>query len=152
MYGIAFIILGNIAGNAIAFGKYTMDAADRPNASKGAIIGLAIAAITISCSFHVFSRRGGIIINNVFAVFKVALLLAVVILGFSYRAGHDFGGGVGSNANFQAPMSFENPRTDLASYSQSFLFILWTFSGYEQPFYVGVSLSSYSGPLISFRF
>ena len=125
-----------------------MDAANQPNASKGTIVALAIASVTASCLLHVCSRRGGIIVNNVFAVLKVAFLLTIIILGFAYRAGHDFGAGVVLNANFNSTTIFANPRPDLASYSDSFMFVLYTYSGYEQPFYVWLSWESRSQPLI----
>jgi hypothetical protein len=42
MYGIVFIILGNLSGNAIAFGIYVMSAAGYDDPSRGSVIGLAI--------------------------------------------------------------------------------------------------------------
>ena len=72
MYGIVFIILGNLSGNAIAFGIYVMSAAGYDDPSRGSVIGLAVGALSCACLVHVASRRGGIILNNIFAVVKVA--------------------------------------------------------------------------------
>ena len=146
MYGIIFIILGNLAGNAIAFGSYIMAAAGRDsNTNKGAVLGIAIAAQTFACGLHVFSRRGGLLVNNAFAIFKVMLLLTLVVFGFWYAAGNrpavddpsklDYS----KTTNFNTNESFNSPRTDLASYSNAFLYIMYAYSGVEQPFYVSGS-------------
>ena len=136
MYGIVFVLLGNLAGNAVSLGTYVMDAAGQPNASKGHVLGLAIASLSISCLLHVFSRRGGLLVNNAFAVFKVTILLVVILLGFIYRAGYDLGGGNVRTNNFDPGYSFADASPDLANYTNSLLFILYTYSGYEQPFYI----------------
>jgi amino acid transporter len=61
-------------------GSYpTLDGLGPADAS---VVGIAICAITLSVLMHIFSRRGGIIINNIFAVVKVCLLFVVVIAGF----------------------------------------------------------------------
>src|SRR5947209_3237010 len=91
-YGVAFIILGNLSGNAIAFGLYIMSAAGYDDPSRGSVIALAIGALTLACLIHVASRRGGIMINNVFAVSKVAILLIIIIFGFIRAGGYTFGG------------------------------------------------------------
>jgi hypothetical protein len=52
MYGIVFILLGNLSGNAIAFGNYIMEAAGEPDPSKGVVIGIAIAALTLAIGVH----------------------------------------------------------------------------------------------------
>jgi hypothetical protein len=52
MYGIVFILLGNLSGNAIAFGTYIMEAAGNSNPSKGAVIGIAITALTLAIGVH----------------------------------------------------------------------------------------------------
>jgi hypothetical protein len=52
MYGIVFILLGNLSGNAIAFGNYIMEAAGEPDPSKSVVIGIAIAALTLAIGVH----------------------------------------------------------------------------------------------------
>jgi amino acid transporter len=84
-----FLVLGNLAGNAVYIGQYVMLAArgsyptlDGLGPADAGVIGIAICALTLSVLMHIFSRRGGIIINNLFAVVKVCLLFIVVIIGF----------------------------------------------------------------------
>src|SRR4051812_2092132 len=90
MYGIAFIVLGNLSGNAIALGRYVMLAAGHDDPGKGPVIGIAIAALVIITLLHVFSRRGGILVNNFFAVLKVCMLLMIIIVGIATRTGRNF--------------------------------------------------------------
>ncbi len=144
MYGIVFILLGNLSGNAIAFGNYVMIAANHPNASRADIIGLAIAALTVAILLHICSRRGGIIINNLFTVIKVLILIAIIVMGFIKASGHKLGGADKSTDNFDPRKSFSSShRGGVADYSSSLLYISYTYSGFEQPFYV---LSEVSRP------
>ncbi|KAK0754330.1 amino acid permease-domain-containing protein [Schizothecium vesticola] len=104
---------------------------------KGAIIAIASAAITACVLVHLLSRRGGIIINNFFAVLKVVILLVIIILGFMRAGEADLGGGSPkATDNFKLDNSFEDPVNDVPSIANSFLFVLYTYSGWEQPFHV----------------
>lgn len=153
MYGIIFVVLGNRAGNAIAFGIYVMQAADRQG-SPGEIRGLAIAALTAACMIHWLWRRGGIVLNNLLAVLKTSVLLAIIVIGFSAAAGASFGHGKvhgntidpdtsRSTSNFDVHTSFTHASTSAASYANSIVFIIYAYAGFDQPFYVSNSLHHY---------
>jgi amino acid transporter len=142
MYGIPFILLGNLAGNALALGRYVMlaagysDAAGKLTASRGSVIGIAIGALTLVILLHMSSRRGGIILNNAFAIFKVLLLLAIIVIGFAFRGDswpqkYHLGG-----QNYAPKTSFADRTKAFSSYTQSLLVVMYSYSGYEQPFYV----------------
>ncbi|KIM98696.1 hypothetical protein OIDMADRAFT_57042 [Oidiodendron maius Zn] len=168
VFGILFIVLGNLAGNAVAFGIYVMIAAGKDpinnstnNYEKGPIIGLAIAVLTICCLFHVFSRRGGILVNNTFAVAKVGILLVITVLGFVHAGGKYLrSSGINesspvplnndsmivanitsamindaTNINFDKTTSFKSTG-DFNSFVGSLLFAVYSFTGFDQPFYV----------------
>jgi amino acid transporter len=138
MYGIAFVVLGNLSGNAISFGRYVLLAAGHENPSRGPVTGLAIGALTIVAILHAVSRKGGILVNNCFAMLKIGILLTITILGFAVRGGKNF------NSEAHRPIgsslkpgdTFANPSGSLASYTTTFLYVLYTYSGFEQPFYV----------------
>jgi amino acid permease len=142
MFGIPFILLGNLAGNALALARYIMlaagysNATDKLTASKGSVVGIAIGALTLIMFIHMSSRRGGIILNDLFAIFKVLLLLAVVVIGFIFRGDglpqKDLLGG----QNYEAPNAFADRTKSVWGYTQSLLVVLFSYSGYEQPFYV----------------
>ena len=137
MYGIPFILLGNLAGNALALGSFVMHAAGRnPDAAKGEVIGIAIGALSAACLLHMFSRRGGIIMNNIFAIIKVALLVVIIVLGFLKAGGVHLGSSPKSTDNFHIPESFKGAGRDFASYTTSLQYIVYSYSGFLQPFYV----------------
>lgn len=151
MYGIIFVVLGNRAGNAIAFGIYIMQAAGREDPSASEIRALAIAVLTAACMIHWLWRRGGIILNNLLAVLKAIVLLAIIVIGFSASAGASFGHGQvhgntidpdthRSTSNFDIHTSFTNASTGAASYANSIIFIIYAYGGFDQPFYVSNSL------------
>ena len=144
IYAVIYVTLGNLAGNAIAFGLYAIQAAgltDHPGTARA----LAVASLTFACILHALWRRGGILLNNLLAFIKVGMLLGVIIIGFATSAGAHFGHepvhGLTTNpethkavSNFDVHTSFLHPSSDAANYANSLLFIVYTFSGYEQPF------------------
>jgi amino acid transporter len=108
-----------------------------PNATRGAVIGIAISALTASIFLHVLSRRGGIIMNNIFAVIKVSFLVAIIIVGFLKASGHSLGGQPNDAVqNFHPDNSFKTSWHGFASYSEALQWIIYSFSGFLQPFYV----------------
>lgn len=157
IYGVIYVTLGNLSGNAVAFGIYVMEAAG-VQAHDSAIRGLAVASLTFACLLHASWRRGGIVVNNMLAFLKVLILLAVIVIGFAASAGASFGNGPVHGqtidptthkvtSNFDTHSSFARPGSDAASYISSMLFIVHTYSGYEQPFYVSIcsSTTTHSG-------
>ena len=142
MYGIAFLILGNLSGNAVAFGTYVTRAAGHENAPRSWNIGIAVGGLTLSCLVHVFSRRGGIIASNVFACLKVVVLLAIIVIGFAVGGGRRFGPGTSHLSNLDVKNAFANPRHDVSSYTYAFFYVLYSYSGFEQPFYVRIRRQS----------
>ena len=130
-----WLIFGNSAGNSIAFGSYVMVAAGDPQNTR-AIRGLAVTAFTVPCLLHLSWRRGGLLLNNVLALMKVALLLMIIGLGFAALGGASFGHRPIHTQNFDDKKSFSDPKSDIASYADSFLYIIMSFHGFKQPFYV----------------
>ena len=137
MYGIVFVVLGNLSGNAIAFGKYVLEAAGIEG-HDAAIRGLAIAALTLACLLHGAWRNGGIVVNNTLASLKVLVLIAVICIGFAASAGAKFGNGpvhgetvdpaTGKvTSNFDTHSSFTRARHDAASYADSLIYIVYTY-------------------------
>lgn len=146
MFGVIYVVLGNLAGNAVVFGIYVLHAAGIEG-HDSTVRGLAVVALTAACLLHASWRRGGILLNNILAVLKVLILLAIVVIGFAASAGASFGHGPvhgqtvnptthKTTSNFDPHSSFAFARDDPAGYASSILFVVYCFSGYEQPFYV----------------
>ncbi|KAL9001962.1 MAG: hypothetical protein Q9188_005086 [Gyalolechia gomerana] len=144
IYGFIFVVFGNLCGNAIAWGIYVLQAAgmdDNAPLSRG----LAVVALSVACALHAGWRQGGIVVNNVLAVIKVCILLAIIAIGFASAAGASFGNDSrerrysvisAEETNFNVHKSFSNAQTDFASYVNALLFTVYSFGGFHQPFYV----------------
>ncbi|KAL8924119.1 MAG: hypothetical protein Q9208_004256 [Pyrenodesmia sp. 3 TL-2023] len=144
LYGVIFIVLGNLAGNAIAMGQYVMQAAGSPD-NDAAVRGIAVAALTAACLIHGLWRHGGIVLNNGLALIKTMTLSAVIIIGFAVAGGASFTDVPMEKkpSNFNTHISFEGPSNDAGSYARSIVYVVYSFSGFKQPFYV---LSEVSQP------
>lgn len=102
-----------------------------------AIRGLAVAVLTGACVLHAVWRQGGIILNNIFAVGKLLILLLIIIVGFAAMGGASFGQDKPIETVDLSPRNtFSGRPKGFASVTTSFVYILYPFSGYEQPFYV----------------
>ena len=151
MYGVIYITLGNLSGNCIAFGIYILEAAGINKGHDSLARGLAVICMTAACLLHATSRQGGIYTIIAMAIFKVSILLAIIGIGFAAIGGKTFSYGAVHGvtiidrttqtgpSNFGLHTSFAYATKDFASYANSILFVLYTFSGNEQPFYVGFS-------------
>lgn len=116
-----------------ASGIYDPMSGDAPD--RGTAAGIAIAALTFVVLLHMFSRRGGILVNNAFAIAKVMLLVAIIALGIAKGAGAFSGPGKAPLENFTQDVFVTN-RKDPPSWSNSLMLCMYSYSGYEQPFYV----------------
>lgn len=146
MYGIIFVILGNRAGNALVMGTYIMKAAGRPE-TPSEVRGIAASVLTVVCIIHAAWRKGGIHLNNILAVVKVSILVAIIAIGFAALGGASFGHGkvagytihpdtLRKTSNFDVQSSFNTSTSDAASFVSAYIQITYTMSGFDQPFYV----------------
>jgi L-asparagine transporter-like permease len=134
VFAIAYIILGNMAGNCLIFGIRTLQAANAP-VTNSAVRGLAVAAATVACLIHSFSRRGGIWLGNIFALIKVLMLLLIIITGICAWAGVFHTPNYASD-NMALNHSFADSSNDSYGYTQAFLAVIFAWSGFDQPNYV----------------
>ncbi|KAH7179784.1 amino acid permease-domain-containing protein [Fusarium flagelliforme] len=140
MFGFCFIALGNMAGNCISFATRVLAASGEEDPTPGAVRGIAIGIAILTCFIHTFSRRGGILLNNMLAMIKVMILLLIIVTAIVVGAG----GLKGSDgkpvekhigANTQPSTAFADSG-DANGYAHAFLAIIFSFSGFEQPNYV----------------
>ena len=155
MYAVICITMGNLSGNCIAFGIYVLQAAGINEGHDSIVRALAVVCMTAACLLHATTRQGGIYTIIVMTIFKVCILLAIIGIGFAAMGGKTYGYGLVHGetitssitqtgpANLDPHVSFVHARRDFASYANSILFVLYTFSGNEQPFYVRNNLQSF---------
>lgn len=143
VFGIAFIFFGNMAANGIAFAQFIYRAQgaqpsgeshDGPN---GAIRAIAIGVSTFACTIHAVSRRGGIYLNNLLALIKVALLLVIIVTGFCA-----YGGVFHNDKSIATPSnlatlhdSFPPAAKNAYGYAEAFLSVLFAYEGWNQANY-----------------
>ena len=140
-FGMLFIMFGNLASNALQFGIFMQTAVD-PGCSegdkcfkKGAAVGWAIFAISITCFVNIFTRRFTILINNAYAVLKVTMLVVITITGLVYGS---------KNNNSCSNISFERkaPGGGFGGIALALVYATFPYGGYEQPFYVHAEVRS----------
>lgn len=129
LFGIAFVVLGNMAGNCINFAIWIVRAAGQDpqrDVSDGAVRGIALGLATLSCFIHATSRRGGILLNDVLAVLKVMILLLIIVTAIIVAAAGDkvfphARDHFSDNMNVEA--AFDGASGDPHSYASAFLSI-----------------------------
>lgn len=132
LYGIAFICLGNMAGNSISFAVRVYQATHPGIAMADidgpTIRGIAIAVATATCFTHAISRRGGILLSNILALIKVGMLLLIIVTAIvvSARGFKDSEGNVVQNVigdNTSGSNAFADASNEANGYAHAFLSI-----------------------------
>ncbi|KAE9994399.1 hypothetical protein EG327_010839 [Venturia inaequalis] len=136
VFGAAYIVLGNMAGNCLVFGIRIIQAAGyNPDGYDGAVRGIAVGVATLACLVHTFSRRGGIWLGNLFALIKVLLLTLMVIVGICAWGGA-FKTENYVSENLAVQNAFAKPATEPFGYVNAFLSVIFAWTGFDQPTYV----------------
>jgi amino acid transporter len=91
IYGVTFILIGNASANALSFASNVLAAADYTGNTQNAVRAIAIGTMTGVCLMHGIWRRLGIVVNNIFALFKLLMMLMIIIVGFMSIGGKVFG-------------------------------------------------------------
>lgn len=120
-----------MAGNSIICALRLLQAAN-PDASAdsfaaGTIRGFAIGIAIFSCFIHSFSRRGGILLNNLLALVKVGILLLIIFTTIAVSVGglHKASDGTEVETQFKnnTAAAFAHASDDSNGYAQAFLSI-----------------------------
>lgn len=107
-----------MAGNCVAFALYVLRAAGNGNDPKVANVrGLALGAAIFACFIHALSRRGGILLNNALAMFKISVLILIIVTTIKLSITQD-----NQWANNTGAETF-NSQGDVSGYASAFLSI-----------------------------
>jgi RsiW-degrading membrane proteinase PrsW (M82 family) len=115
IYGVAFILVGNLSGNAILLGSYIMVAAGK-NYNDNLAKLVAVGALTVACLLHATWRGAGIGLNNILAVLKVLFLLTLFVLGMCAAAKDKFVHTETAAVNFNTHNSFSGKANGVTSF------------------------------------
>lgn len=136
MYGVIFILIGNASANALSFAIKVLTAAGYTNNSENVVRAVAIGTMTGVCLLHGIWRKLGIVVNNVFALFKLLMLLMIIILGFISIGGKVFGAEPAAKSNLDPQNSFKNAQDQPYRYAQAYLGVVFAYGGFNQANYV----------------
>lgn len=135
VFGITYIIFGNLAAEAMQFGV-AMQGLIQPTCSEGQacfsrfkVFGWAVLAVTLCAVINITTRIYFIRINNLFAVAKVLFILATAIVGIVYGT---------RNGNTCRNISWEtegDKTTSAGDIVLALFFAMYAYTGFEQPFY-----------------
>jgi amino acid transporter len=133
-FGIPFIILGNMAGNAVQFGVLMMlvinpNCQDDQCRDHGKVVGWGIFVLTLCALLNVVTREFSIRLNNVLALIKVSYLVITTFAGIIYGSVH--GGGCR-----QITMENKGAGGGFSDIMMAVFFAMYPLGGYDQPFYV----------------
>jgi hypothetical protein len=136
IYAFNYILLASSAANSLAFGDDIIgqQGTDRGAAKDAAARGLAILAVSVPCFLHAFTRRGGILLNNIIVTVKVAILCAFPVMAICVLSGVASSDYAKENMGFSK--SFSDAHSDMDRYTQGVLAVLYTYSGYNSANYV----------------
>ncbi len=136
VFGITFILFGNLAGNAIQFGVY-MQGAISPQCTeddacfnKVAVILWALGIICLCSFLNILARRLFISLNNLFAIAKFLFVAVTALLGIIYGASH------GDGCRTNMAWSNRGPGGELGDIALAMFYAMFSYTGFEQPFYV----------------
>lgn len=144
VYGITFILIGNASANALSFASHVLSAsghteiyaASPPRYLGNLVSGIAVGTMILVCLMHGIWRRLGIAVNNVFALFKLLMLLMIIILGFMSIGGKVFGTPPPVSDNLAPSNSFKNAQKETYGYAEAYLAVIFAFGGFNQANYV----------------
>ncbi|KAK3368785.1 amino acid permease-domain-containing protein [Podospora didyma] len=141
IFGIAFIIFGNLAGNALQFGVF-MSIAINPRCdetsgclNQGHVVGWGVSILTICALINVTTRRYTITLNNIFAVCKLSFVFVLALLGVIYGSTH---GGTCQQISWKHQGDGGGQLGDVVL---ALFYAMYPYTGYEQPFYVLAEVS-----------
>jgi len=135
VFGIVFIVFGNLAGNAIQFGVFMQAAIspgcneDDPCFNKGAVLGWATTVLTLCALINIATRRLAIGLNNAFAIVKVLMVTIIAIVGIIY-------GTVNGDGCRNISWGNKGASGEFGDIVLALFFAMYPYTGYEQPFYV----------------
>ncbi|KAF2230726.1 hypothetical protein EV356DRAFT_579747 [Viridothelium virens] len=134
LYAGIFIALANTAGNAFAFAKLVLVAAQHVepstpvNLEPALVRTLAISIVTAVCFLHYTWSRLGLFFNKAFALYKI--ILCLVVFGAGVRAWNKAGSGMTGGEDFGR--TYSGGTDGLAA----LVTIFYAYEGWENATYV----------------
>jgi amino acid transporter len=134
LFSAFFIFVPNTDGNSLQFAKHILLASnptvtETTELDKRLISYVAITILTVVSFIHYFSRNSGLLLNLLFAIYKVVLVIVLIICGCvaskkTENGWSDWG---------QHPIGSKNVLAAM-------IYIIYSYQGWENANYVGGEL------------
>jgi amino acid transporter len=129
LFSAYFILIPNTTGNSLAFSKNLLLAANPTATVTGDLDGrlltfFAVCGLSMVCFLHYFSRRSGMFLNKLFALYKIFLLIAFIVAG---------GIASRSDGNGKDDWSSQPGNRD---YLGALIYVMYSYRGWENANYV----------------
>ncbi|RYP74152.1 hypothetical protein DL771_003210 [Monosporascus sp. 5C6A] len=143
IFGITFIILGNLAGNALQFGVFmqrvidpTCSEDDNSCLNNGVIVAWGVGVLSLCALLNISTRKYTMGLNNLFAVTKLTFVAIITSLGIAYGTIN------GNQCRYitWAP-KVQTDSANLGDIALALFYAIYPYTGYEQPFYVLAEVS-----------
>ena len=131
-----FVLIGTAAMNALSFGIRVLEAVGR-TPDNFTVRGIAIAVTTFAVVLHGTWRQAGLFLNNAFAMVKISILLLFIITG-SIALGGGFRTDQAATRNLDVGNAFQTTADDPYGFAESFLAVVFAYSGFNQANYVSI--------------
>jgi len=134
LFSAFFIFVPNTDGNSLQFAKHILLASnptvtETTELDKRLISYIAISILTVACFIHYFSRNSGLLLNLVFAAYKVVLVIVLIICGLIASKKPDNG----RSDWGQQPVASKDVLAAM-------IYIIYSYQGWENANYVGGEL------------
>ena len=142
IFGITFIIWGNLAGNALQFGVLIQRAINPTCGeadacfSRGNVVIWGVVVLTVCALLNIATRKHTMGLNNFFAVIKLAFVVFIVVAGIVYGTIK----GDGCRKIVWEPIDKRESGT-FGDIALALVYAIYPYTGYEQPFYVLAEVS-----------
>ncbi|OBT52025.1 hypothetical protein VE04_06969, partial [Pseudogymnoascus sp. 24MN13] len=135
LYTFYFVLLYNTATNSMQFAKQVLVCAAgdtlEPTLDPRALRFIAMVALSFFVLLHYFSGRAGRDLNQILAFIKITLLVIVFFAGIARASDH-------YAADWGIP-----PNKDSSSSAIAFLYIMFSFTGWENATFVGGEIADH---------
>jgi amino acid transporter len=130
LFSMFFITVPNTDGNSLQFAKHVLltalpDVTDTTQLDKRLISLVAICVLTFVSFIHYFSRNSGLLLNLVFAIYKIILVFIFVVCGCIASGQSDNGKSDWGDQPIQS-------KNALAA----MIYIIYSYQGWENANYV----------------
>jgi amino acid transporter len=130
LFAAFFILLPNTGGNSLQFAKHVLlvaspDIQNTEELDRPLITLIAILVLSVVCLLHYFSRNSGLLLNLLFAAYKILLVVVLIIAG-----------GISYHNSTSRPDDWDDQPVASRDALAALIYIVYSYQGWENANYV----------------